>query len=227
MSKEEQSVPDQESDEKEMYLDTTEYKLIYIYWIDDNVHKGLLKIGDASLRSPKTFDCFPNNCSELNKAARKRIGEQTGTAGIMYHLCHTEIAVKKKGQYIEAFRDKAVHKVLENSGIKKMIISVPGGRATEWFQVNLDTAKNAIAACKQGRQTLLSSEIVPEEEREIILREEQEDAIKKTIACFKDNSQMLWNAKMRYGKTATSLTFVKRELKKYPKTIIITHRPVV
>ena len=60
-----------------------------------------------------------------------------------------------------------------------------------------------------------------------MLREEQEDAIKKTIDCFKTNSQMLWNAKMRYGKTATSLTLVKRQLKKYHKTIIITHRPVV
>ena len=210
-----------------MYQDTTEYKLVYIYTIDDESHKGLLKIGDASLKSTKSYDQFPIGCTELNKAARKRIGEQTSTAGIMYHLCHTEIAVRKKGAYLEPFRDKKVHDILINSGIKRVQISTPGAKPTEWFQVDLDTARKAIKACKEWRKTLLSTEIVPEDQREIVLREEQEDAIKKTIDCFKTNSQMLWNAKMRYGKTATSLTFVKRQLKKYQKTIIITHRPVV
>lgn len=214
--------------QEEMYLDTTEYKLIYIYMIDDEAHRGLLKIGDASLKSTKSFDQFPINCSELNRAARKRIGGgQTGTAGIMYHLCHTEIAVRIKGKYLEPFRDKKVHDVLTRSGVQKVLIPVPGGTATEWYKVKLDTARNAIRACKQWRTSLLSTEVVPDTEREIILREEQEEAIRKTIQCFKTDSQMLWNAKMRYGKTATSLTFVKRELQKYPKTIIITHRPVV
>ena len=60
--------------QEEMYLDTTEYKLIYIYMIDDEAHRGLLKIGDASLKSTKSFDQFPINCSELNRAARKQIG---------------------------------------------------------------------------------------------------------------------------------------------------------
>lgn len=212
---------------EEMYLDTTEYKLIYIYWIDDAAHKGLLKIGDASINTPKSYDELLANCTDLNKAARKRIGDQTGTAGIMYHLCHTEIAVRQKGKYLEAFRDNDIHAVLKKSGISQVKINTPGAKPTEWFKVDLDTARNAITAYKQGRKTLLSTEIVSEDDREIILREEQEDAIAKTIACFKSGNQMLWNAKMRYGKTATSLTFVKRELSKYPKTIIITHRPVV
>lgn len=220
--------PDEsEYEENSMYLPTTAYKLIYIYEIDDDAHKGLLKIGEASIATEKTFDQLTINCRDLNKAAKKRIGSQTGTAGINYHLVHTEIAVREKGKYLEPFKDKDVHSILERSGIRREIIPVPGAKATEWFQVDLATAKNAITACKEGRKTLLSSEIVSEEEREIVLREEQEDAIKKTINCFKTDSQMLWNAKMRYGKTATALTFVKREQKKYPKTIIITHRPVV
>lgn len=36
---------------------------------------------------------------------------------------------------------------------------------------------------------------------------------------------MLWNAKMRFGKTLTSLQLVKNEA--FQKVLIVTHRPVV
>ena len=36
---------------------------------------------------------------------------------------------------------------------------------------------------------------------------------------------MLWNAKMRFGKTLTALELIKEE--KYKKVLIMTHRPVV
>jgi len=46
-----------------------------------------------------------------------------------------------------------------------------------------------------------------------------------TIARFKSHNKMLWNAKMRFGKTLSTLEVIKR--KNFKKTIILTHRPVV
>ncbi|MDY0844444.1 DEAD/DEAH box helicase family protein, partial [Streptococcus thermophilus] len=44
-------------------------------------------------------------------------------------------------------------------------------------------------------------------------------------AGFKSGQKMLWNAKMRFGKTLTALKLIKEE--KYKKVLIMTHRPVV
>lgn len=60
---------------------------------------------------------------------------------------------------------------------------------------------------------------------EIKLRPEQKDAVKKTKAGFKSGQKLLWNAKMRFGKTLTALQLIKEE--KYKKVLIMTQRPVV
>lgn len=64
-----------------------------------------------------------------------------------------------------------------------------------------------------------------EEHIPIIFRPEQEAAIEKTLNRFRTQKRMLWNAKMRFGKTLTALEVIKR--KKFKRSIIITHRPVV
>ena len=212
------------------YAATCNYKLIYIFRVEDGNHEGLLKIGDATIITEKEPEDLPNNCSALNKAAKDRINTYTNTAGLQYQLLHTELAIREKtrpdGKVIQKdFRDKDVHKVLKNAGIEK--VSPAGTTANEWYRTDLETAKRAITAVKEWRITLYAGEITPEDEIEIILREEQKDAIAKTIACFKTGNQMLWNAKMRYGKTVTALSLVKQEIDKYKKVIIITHRPVV
>lgn len=216
--------------QKEIYQPTTAYKLIYIFRIIDTAHEGLLKIGEASVITTKAPEELSENCSTLNQAAKIRINSYTNTAGTQYQLLHTELAViitplSDGRERLTDFKDKNVHKVLKNSGVRRVIPD--GTNANEWYEVDLQTAKNAIKAVKAGRTTLNATEITPKDEIEIVLREEQDDAIQKTIECFKTGSQMLWNAKMRYGKTITALSFVKREIDKYQKTLIITHRPVV
>ena len=59
----------------------------------------------------------------------------------------------------------------------------------------------------------------------IDFRDEQKDAIERTIATFKKENEMLWYAKMRFGKTLTALEVIRRS--QYRRVIIITHRPVV
>lgn len=48
-------------------------KLIYIFEIRDNAHKGLLKIGDATIETQTELEALKPNCAELNKAAKKEL----------------------------------------------------------------------------------------------------------------------------------------------------------
>lgn len=203
---------------------TFEYKLIYVFGINDGKHEGCVKIGDATIHTSKPYTDFSPNCHDLNYAARQRIDAYTSTAGISYELLHTEIAVyaNSKGQ-LKAFRDYKVHEVLKRSGItiKKFQTNKI---QNEWFECDLTTAKNAIKAVKYGKSALNSSQIT-NNQNPIIFRPEQKDAIKKTINRYKNDTKMLWNAKMRFGKTLTALEVAKKM--DFKKTIIITHRPVV
>ena len=69
---------------------TFDYKLIYIFRINDKKHEGSLKIGDATVHTSKSMDELSPNCHELKYAANQRIGEYTSTAGIVYDLLYTE-----------------------------------------------------------------------------------------------------------------------------------------
>ena len=94
----------------------------------------------------------------------------------------------------------------------------------EWFATDLETAKRAIKAVKEGK-TVLDKVGSDENKPKIVLRPEQQEAVDKTKAGFKTGQKMLWNAKMRFGKTLTALELIKEE--KYKKVLIMTHRPVV
>lgn len=206
------------------------YKLIYILAINDEAHEGLLKIGDATLKTDQPIEKLIPNCSLLNKSAKKRIETYTNTAGIDYKLLYTQLAVKKEKNKIDkkdklvAFRDYEVHNVLKASNIKPEKLA----KSREWFRVDLETAKKAIEAVINNEKNLLKKDI--KVHTPIIFRPEQEEAIDKTVKLFtstkkKEFSKMLWNAKMRFGKTVSALEVIRQC--KFNKTIIITHRPVV
>ncbi len=206
---------------------TFSYKLIYIFAIPDKAHEGLLKIGETTISTDKTPENLPPNSKDLKQAAKNRIDQYTKTASISYNLLHTELAVKSElvdgNSICVAFSDKDVHSVLNRSGITRHDFR-DDTKGKEWFKVDLETAKNAIKAVKEGRQALQGGEI-SDGMTPIVFRPEQENAIKETIFRFKSSDHMLWNAKMRFGKTLTALQLVKEC--GFRKTIIITHRPVV
>jgi hypothetical protein len=204
-----------------------EYKLIYVFAINDEVHKGLLKIGDTTIQSDASIDALFPNCKAMNQAALSRIKQYTNTAGISAQLLHTELAARlvrgKDGQQVlKAFRDHDVHRVLENSGIPKK--KMKNSTSREWFEVELSTVLKAIEAVKKCQPNLSGTDagasFTP-----IVFRPEQVEAIEKTLKQFKTGSRMLWNAKMRFGKTLSALQVVKKS--GFAKTIIVTHRPVV
>ena len=59
----------------------------------------------------------------------------------------------------------------------------------------------------------------------IDFRSEQQQAIAQTVRYFKRKHNMLWNAKMRFGKTLCALEVARRC--GYRRTLILTHRPNV
>lgn len=202
-----------------------EPKLIYVYRINDEAHEGILKVGEATYDGDDYLTVRP--CSkELNAAAKDRINHQTQTAGIRYELLYTEITTYCKNKTLITFQDHEVHDCLVRSGIRKKVFDTER-KANEWFYTDLETVKKAIAAVKEGRQALSAGEI-SRDRNPIVFRPEQRDAIDRTIKQFNKKSgskQMLWNAKMRFGKTLTALQVIKEcDIR---RTLILTHRPVV
>lgn len=202
------------------------FKVIYAFTVNDEKHKGLIKIGDATLHTGSSIDNLSPNTRELNQAALTRIKSYTNTVGVTPNLLHTELAIKevhaKDGSIqLKAFRDHDVHKVLENSGIKKAKIDGSTGR--EWYHIDKETAIEAIQAVKKSYANLSNAKT--SEHTPIVFRPEQKEAIKRTVSQFKKGNRMLWNAKMRFGKTLSALEVIKQS--GFKKTIILTHRPVV
>lgn len=204
------------------FTSSLKLKLIYVFRINDDAHKGCLKIGEATADTEDIWGLEPNS-KVLNKAAKKRIDQYTQTAGIAYDLLYTEVAVYAQKGVIKSFSDSEVHKVLLRSGIPRKIFDKKN-KANEWFETDLETVKKAIKAVKEGRESLLPGEIT-KEQNPIVFRPEQKEAIKKTIKQFKRGNRMLWYAKMRFGKTLSALQVIK-ELG-FTRTLILTHRPVV
>ena len=198
---------------------TLKSRLIYVFAIADKQHAGSLKIGETTL-GDVDLAFTPPNSPPLNEAARARIEQYTKTAGISYELLHTELAICDRDGQKQTFTDKQVHRVLERSGVKRKEFA----GATEWYQCDLETVKRAIAATKEGKASLQAEEVTFGD-NPIILRPEQKEAVERTLKQFRRGNQMLWNAKMRFGKTLCALR-VAREME-VGRTIIITHRPVV
>ena len=212
------------------FKQTFEPKLIYVYRINDSQHNGILKVGEASCtEAGMQYFALQPNSKMLNDAAKERIRHQTQTAGISFELLYTEITAYQAGKELKVFQDHEIHDILKRSGIKQKSFATDsnGHKANEWFYTDLETVKKAIAAAKEGRTSLNASEIT-KDKSPIQFRPEQQDAIDKTIKQFtKKNSsnQMLWNAKMRFGKTLTALQVIKQM--NFNRTLILTHRPVV
>jgi superfamily II DNA or RNA helicase len=196
--------------------ETFSYGVIYVYSIPGDQHKGRLKIGSATLSSENPSQ------EELDEAAHHRIRQQTKTADVPYVLEYSTIALTERDEYLS---DYAVHDVLKRSGYKRSPENASNAHS-EWFKVDLKTAKNAIQAAKEGRAALNSNEMLKDVHQPFDFRPNQLDAIEKTTKAIKQHRKhFLWNAKMRFGKTSTAMEVARQNNLK--KVLIITHRPSV
>ena len=103
------------------YESPVSYKLIYVFRVPYEDHAGLLKIGDATIKTSASAAQLTPNCDLLNFAAHKRIKQETGTAMTQYELLYTEVAVKNVrlddgSTMLVSFRDYEVNDVLSRSG---------------------------------------------------------------------------------------------------------------
>lgn len=209
---------------QKMYA-TAERKFIYVQTVDNesglfNAFEGTQKIGEGSVSEDLEADWSPNS-DYLRQEASKRINQYMKTSGLPYTIGWTELAYRKSDK--TWFHDYDVHDVLKRSGVKH----APQLKGAEWFKTDLETAKAAIKAVKEGHNYL---NVTTDDEKiikkpNIILRPEQKKAVEQTQRVFKKKDRMLWNAKMRFGKTLTALQLIKNE--KFKKVLIMTHRPVV
>lgn len=204
---------------------TAERKFIYVQTVNNEsgkfvAYEGAQKIGEGSVASEDIEADWTPNSEFLRKIAPKRIKQYMTTAGLHFDLGWVELAYKKSTK--TWFHDHDVHEVLKRSGIKH-----PKELAgNEWFKTDLETAKEAIKAVKDGRSFISETQAAYKAEKvKITLRPEQDAAVKQTQKTYKKKARMLWNAKMRFGKTLTSLELIKQE--GFQRVLIMTHRPVV
>lgn len=199
---------------------TSEQRLIYAQSVTAGIplYAGSEKVGETSFNN---YDIdMSMNSKDLREIARHRIDQYMKTAGLPYQIDWVQTAyIPKQRRW---FEDHDVHDVLIRSGIKRN--KQLNGR--EWFKTDVETVKKAIAAVKEGQRSInVTTGETEATQPEIDLRPEQKEAVKKTKKAFKKYDKMLWNAKMRFGKTLSALQLVKEE--GYQHVLIMTHRPVV
>lgn len=199
---------------KKSRIRSKQMKFIYIYETPESKKQGLIKIGDANDVKKRIEEQF-NNASAFDASS------------LQYTVLYQEEAIKTDGT---EFRDHAIHTALESKGyFKHQIISENEvlKSKTEWFKVDLDKAIHLIEQFKKGKKP---EEIDIERFQEFPMRPEQQKAVNQTIAYFNKQAQhstieMLWNAKMRFGKTFTAYQLAKAM--RLSKVLILTYKPAV
>ena len=204
-----------EPKERNLFKTTAERKVIYVQTGEWDRYKGSEKVGETTTDDLE-INSRPNS-DDLRNVANQRVKQYMKTSGVPFTVQWAELAYRKKDH--SWFHDYDVHEVLERSGVKKS----KKLEGNEWFDTDVETVKQAIKAVKEGRKSI--SGPLQLDIGKIELRPEQKEAVEKTKKAFKKHDKMLWNAKMRFGKTLSALQLVKEE--KYQHVLIMTHRPVV
>lgn len=136
-----------------------------------------------------------------------RIHEQEGQMHIKAHVLGHWDAIKDTG---ETFDDHDVHRILSQRGKRRVIDD--NGQKTEFFECSLKDVEAAVKTLVSGK-SFAASRI-----NTYHPRKEQMEAINKTISYFRHTKlndpgktpKFLWNAKMRFGKTYTSLEMARQ-----------------
>lgn len=214
------------------------YTVLYCYSWPDGNHNNMVKIGDThipALKIPRTF-----LKTDIDKAAReaawKRIDEQfKGPNAPFYDIYDQENqkpyilewAVAVENDPGNVVRDHRIHELLGRNGVSR--VEFGSGKAMkqaarEWFSITPEQALEAVNTYLAGRITLKNDINAP-----IILRPEQDMFVNNTLeAWLKGDDERLWFAKMRFGKTITAYSFIKRTHetnKPINKVLILTNRP--
>lgn len=160
---------------------------------------GLIKVGETT-----------------KLTAFERIKQQLNTA--YPGLKGVDILLEEEAMRIDGtwFGDRDVHREL---------VAMGAAKDQEWFECTLDEVKAALVAVRSG---------TPYDSQRTLdfpMRPEQEDAVAQTAGYFlthADDSKapkVLWNAKMRFGKTFTTYQLA-REMG-FSRILVLTYKPAV
>lgn len=146
--------------------------------------------------------------------ADERIREQVTTSDVVYKLEWANNAVFEGSN--DTFRDSDFHRYLVNLGIKRK-------EGKEWFEIDPGRAELDFYKFRKNRG-LIEADDKPAPYK---LRNEQDEAVAKTIAYFtsNDEGEFLWNAKPRFGKTLASYDLCMRM--GFENILIVTNRPAI
>jgi hypothetical protein len=171
---------------------------IYAYAINDETHKGQLKIGQTT------------------RDVKQRVAEQVKTAAIRYTIELDESAARDDGSI---FSDHQVRAALIKRGVENV--------ALEWMRCSIKDIKTVLAELRTG-QTFSGShaETFPMR-REQTDAVEKTYAYFHSIWEENTHAapRFLWNAKMRFGKTFTTYQLAKKLGAK--RVLVLTFKPAV
>ena len=180
---------------------------IYAYITpNDTSKKGWVKIG------------------RTDRDAETRIREQTHTADTKVELLWAHDARYDGGDY---FTDNDFHWYLTQCGIERGKF-YNSNRLSEWFYFGEGKEKQAEKLFKKFVFKDYSPIQHPAQGTQYQLREEQADAVERTLAYLKSGkapADFLWNAKPRFGKTLSTYDFVRKG--GFKRVLIVTNRPAV
>ena len=164
-------------------------------------HDGWIKIGYTDKQTPE-----------------QRIRQQGGTIDIATRLLWKGFA-RYTDNSGDSFRDSDFHAYLE---FEKGVERRDGAqKKKEWFRIDKSTSRDYFDEFA-SRGTMDRHE----QKRSYALREEQEEAVQKTMAFFEGGgTEYLWNAKPRFGKTLTAYDLVRRM--GLDRVLIVTNRPSI
>lgn len=206
-------------------LQAGEYTGIYVYKRAYKSTDPLLKL-KASERKIGQFSftlsvqaTFTQH--ELQKLAyNQRVIDQVGTAGTPIKMVMAFVA---KDHASNDFTDHKVHELLRREGYAPVQYTVFRNR--EWFDAPDDVIERVIMQIITGNQVRKATQ----HSTKIILRDEQKEAANQARREYRkavrknEVGQMIWNCKMRFGKTLTAYDFLKKIDAK--NALVITHRP--
>ena len=159
-----------------------------------------------------------------DRDAETRIKEQTHTSNTKYELLWFHDARYDGGEY---FTDDDFHWYLVQSGIERGKFENTG-RPSEWFYFGQGNEKQANELFKKFIFKDYSKIQVPAEGTQYQLREEQANAVKRTLIYLKSGKEpadFLWNAKPRFGKTLVTYDFARKG--GFKNVLIVTNRPAI
>lgn len=180
---------------------------IYAYTTPNDISKkGWVKIG----------------CTKRD--VEMRIKEQTHTSDTRYALLWSHDARFDGGEY---FTDTDFHWYLTQCGIERGKFQ-HSGRLSEWFNFGEGEEWQAEELFKKFVFKDYSQIQHPTRGVKYQLREEQADAVARTLAYLKSGKEpvdFLWNAKPRFGKTLATYDFVRKG--GFRNVLIVTNRPAI